>query len=240
MKYLGGKYRHAHLIAPFINSLVEAFDLQVYSEPFCGMFNVGTRVVAPIRIASDLQPDVIEFHKAVRDGWVAPTTVTEAEYYQVKASPGPSAIRGFVGFQCSFAGKWWGGYARNPKGDTNYALTGSRGVDKLRPGIQGVEFFHRPYWESPQADIIYCDPPYFGTTAYTGVKGTFDSEAFWAWVRERSRSSFVLVSEYTGPPDFHVIWEKKAKITATRNECKDSVEKLFSLTPARYFPNVTK
>jgi 16S rRNA G966 N2-methylase RsmD len=46
-------------------------------------------------------------------------------------------------------------------------------------------------------DIIYCDPPYVNTRQYT--KETFDTAAFWDWVRECS--SCVIVSEYNAPPD---------------------------------------
>ena len=44
--------------------------------------------------------------------------------------------------------------------------------------------------------VIYCDPPYAGTTSYCH---SFDSQAFWRYVNELSKTNIVLVSESTAP-----------------------------------------
>jgi DNA adenine methylase len=65
------------------------------------------------------------------EGWIPPTSVTEEEYQQIKQNPDlyDSALVGFVGFACSFSGKWWGGYCRNSRG-RNYTKAGSNSILK--------------------------------------------------------------------------------------------------------------
>jgi DNA adenine methylase len=47
--------------------------------------------------------------------------------------------------------------------------------------------------------VLYCDPPYCGTTGYKALE-PFNSEAFWFWAREHARRGVhVYVSEYQAP-----------------------------------------
>ena len=78
----------------------------------------------------------------------------------------------------------------------------------------------------PQNALIYCDPPYAGTTGYNG--GDFDSDRFWEWAREVSKQNLLAVSEYKAPDDFVPILEiaKTCQYSATNN-AKKALEKLF-------------
>jgi len=63
--------------------------------------------------------------KSLQNGWIPPTIVTEEDYTNAKKNQDEEPhVAGFVGFACSFAGKYWGGYARDSKGggEGNYAL----------------------------------------------------------------------------------------------------------------------
>lgn len=55
-------------------------------------------------------------------------------------------------------------------------------------------------------DVIYCDPPYVGTTQVQYGK-PFDSKAFWEWAHNLPVD--VYVSERTIPPYTEVIFEYK-------------------------------
>lgn len=55
----------------------------------------------------------------------------------------------------------------------------------------------------PENAVVYCDPPYAGTAEY--VEGGFNHTDFWEWVRKKSKTNDVYVSEYTAPDDFKVI-----------------------------------
>lgn len=78
----------------------------------------------------------------------------------------------------------------------------------------------------PQNALVYCDPPYAGTTGYNGVD--FNSDRFWEWAREVSKQNLLAVSEYKAPDDFVPILEivKTCQYCATNN-AKKTLEKLF-------------
>jgi len=217
---MGGKMRIGKQLADVINS----FNPRTYHESFCGMFSVGKHVKAKKRTASDIHPDLILLLQAVQTGWEPPTNITEAAYSQL-ATEESSALRGFVGFGCSFYGKFFGGFARDPSMN-DFGTIAKNNMLKLAPMIQDVVFRNESYDKSKIiADLTYCDPPYKGSTDYSC--GPFDHDAFWEWVR--NHDGIVLVSEYTAPDDFKVVWEKKVTTTMkdkTGKGCK-RVERLF-------------
>ncbi len=197
MRYMGGKARIGKQLA----AVIQSFQPKHYAEPFCGMFSVGRQIACKRRYASDLNLDLILLHKAIQTGWTPPGSVSEEEYNALR-NVAPSSVRGFAGFGCSFYGKFFGGYAREGKRD--FAGNARSSLLKLAPDIEDVVFCCGSYEQyDTDADLIYCDPPYAGTTDFGDV---FDTDAFWDWVR--SRKETVLVSEYVAPSDFEAIWEK--------------------------------
>ena len=77
--------------------------------------------------------------------------------------------------------------------------------------------------------VIYCDPPYAGTTPY---KQNFDYDKFYNWCRKIGEKNIVLVSEYAMPDDFECIWQKEMMCTLDSNRKENDkknirVEKLF-------------
>jgi DNA adenine methylase len=71
-------------------------------------------------------------------GWIPPTEVSEEEYYSAKDNQENEPwLAGFIGFACSFAGKWWGGYARDGK-NGNYALRGHNSILKKMKNLQSA------------------------------------------------------------------------------------------------------
>lgn len=224
MRYMGGKMRIGKQIA----DVIQQFNPVSYAEPFCGMFSVGKHIVCKQRTASDIHPDLILLLKAVQSGWNPPTNITELIYNQLRTERS-SHLRGFVGFGCSFYGKFFGGFARDPSMN-DFGTIARNNMLKLAPLIQGVTFLNRSYKDyDGDADVIYCDPPYAGTTDFS--ERDFNSNEFWDWVRGRREK--VFVSEYTAPDDFEVVWEKKVTTTMkdrTGKGCK-RVERLFRLRP---------
>jgi len=70
-----------------------------------------------------------------------------------------------------------------------------------------LQFFNGDYFdvEIPDGAVIYCDPPYKGTAEYH--EGAFNHNQFWEWVREKSKTNKVYISEYQAPDDFKKILE---------------------------------
>lgn len=145
-------------------------------------------------------------------------------------------LAGFVGFGCSFGGKWFGGYARNKTG-TNYAEQSKRSLLKDMATLQDAQFVCGDYRRLciPPNSVIYADPPYNNTTGYTGDK--FDTTEFWIAMRLLADLGHtVFVSEQEAPPDIQCIWEKPFTRTLDRNKGNQFTvtEKLFYLPPRRY------
>lgn len=220
MRYMGGKMRIGKQLA----AAIQQFNPVRYDEPFCGMFSVGKHIVCQQRTAGDIHPDLILLLKAVQEGWNPPTGITEEQYDQLRMAES-TCLRGFVGFGCSFYGKFFGGFARDPSMN-DFGWIARNNMLKLAPLIQDVNFRCESYLDyNGDADVIYCDPPYAGTTDFSS--GVFNHEEFWDWVR--NRQEVTVVSEYTAPEDFRIIWEKAVTTTMkdkTGRGC-DRVERLF-------------
>ena len=171
----------------------------------------------------------------VDDGWV-PEKVTRGIYDDVKVNRDkyPPHIVGWVGFNCSYSGKYFGGFAGETQTKTgivrDYQAEAIRNVLRQVDGMRGVVFENRAYYDLdiPSGSIVYCDPPYEGTTQYANE---FNHGMFWDWVRDISKRHRVFVSEYSAPDDFECIWSKCAKSSLSANGVvggnKESVERLF-------------
>ena len=227
MRYMGGKSRISKQIAEILNSAISK-DAPFVSL-FCGSCAIESKVQADVKILNDKHPYLIAMWQALQNGWMPPDVVTKEEYYRVKANMDENpALTGFVGFGCSFGGKWWGGYAKDKRGD-DYCGQAKRGLLKDLVGIQSATFTCLDYrdLEIPDGAVVYCDPPYANTTGYT--VGQFDTDEFWEYMRQLSKRCDVYISEESAPDDFECIWSKEKVRTLEKNDNvgRVKVEKLF-------------
>ena len=227
MQYMGGKSRISKQISEILNSAIDK-DMPFVSL-FCGSCAIESKVQADVKILNDKHPYLIAMWQALQNGWMPPDVVTKEEYYRVKANMDENlALTGFVGFGCSFGGKWWGGYAKDKRGD-DYCGQAKRGLLKDLVGIQSATFTCLDYRdvEIPDGAVVYCDPPYVNTTGYT--VGQFDTNEFWDYMRQISKRCDVYISEESAPDDFEYIWSKEKIRTLEKsdNVRRVKVEKLF-------------
>lgn len=227
MRYQGGKSR----IAKDVARLIEPGRTDTFVSLFCGSCAVESKVKGFSRmILNDIHPYLIAMLKGVQRGYTLPDAVSEDEYRFLRSNPTlDPVLTGFVGFGCSFGGKWFGGYARN-KGGTNYAAQSKKSLLKDMEGLRLAEFICSDYRELPipAGATIYADPPYRDTTGYK--TGRFDSEEFWNYMRLIAETGHPLfISELSAPEDFACIWEKPFTRTLDRNKDNQfkSTEKLF-------------
>ena len=253
MRYVGGKARIAKWIRNHVIDVADEYRGMelTYVEPFVGSAAVLTEVVRKSRgrfsrfVANDIQPDLIRMWSALMDGWIPPEYVSREEHKELKNSKVPSALRGYAGFCCSFGGNFFSGHESRegtirdgspPRGSqTTERRTVARTGRILRRA--GVKLQNTDYAELqlPPGSIVYCDPPYIGTTGYDC--GDFDHDRFWKtmtrWVES---GAIVFVSEYEGPPDWPVVDEHPRLSvlgtgTGQRNDRRN--EKLFMRRPGR-------
>ena len=230
MKYMGSKNRLAKYILPII--LKNRRESQWYVEPFCGGCNTIDKVSGN-RIASDNHFELIEMWKAIQSGWEFPDTITETDYNRIRYDKNaPAYLKGYVGFNASYSGKWWGGMARytSPQGKVQqFDKEAHRFITRQLPYIKGIIFDCKEYdaLNYPDNSLIYCDPPYKDTTEY---KNTFNHEEFYKWCkRMKTLGHTIFISEYTMPDYFSCVWEKERRSSLTPEGSKWKVEKLFTL-----------
>lgn len=233
MVYMGSKNRLSKYLLPFILSHLS--PQHTYVEPFCGGCNLIDKVRHPHRIASDVNFYLIELFRALQAGVSFPSHISQEEYCLVRSNPElfePWYV-GFVGFVCSFRGKWFNGFVpAHTETRTgvcrNYQQELISNFLKSRDALLSVKFEHCSYQdlEIPSQSIVYCDPPYFDSTSYSAATD-FDHTSFWAWCREQTAKGLhVLVSEYTAPDDFVCVWSMQVGSRLSSKQ-KLSTECLF-------------
>lgn len=203
MQYLGGKAGEGRRIAAVCSSRLRADSLFV--DMFCGALNVVRHVNHPHRMAVDACGPLICMWRAALAGWVPPRVVSKEEYDRIAKEQDPhDPMTAFVMFGVSFGGKWKGGYAKDRPAQ-RYAECASNGVVKKAKDCTGLVLEHNTFQQKhpgcwPSGTVLYCDPPYAGTTGYKAVE-PWNPGAFWHWAERHARLGVhVFVSEGTGIP----------------------------------------
>lgn len=233
MVYMGSKARLAKYIVPIIQGYITE-DTVGYLEPFVGGANMIQHIKHEKRYGSDINKYLIALLKYAQDlNNILPETITEDEYNRVKTNKDnyDDWYVGLVGFCSSYSGKFFGGYPRDRQTGRNLPNEMIRNLQSQRHFLHNISFKNADFnnIRKIKGFVIYCDPPYFGTTKY---KCDLDHSIFWDWVREFSKSNIVLVSEYTAPNDFEIIFEKELTTTLSNSACntlgyKKDIERLF-------------
>jgi DNA adenine methylase len=239
IRYAGAKGKCAGIIR-HIQSLIDVN--KGYWEPFVGSGKIIQGVRNCMRYGCDIDEPIITLLQSIQDGWIPPDRVTEKEYRHWMSQRGKiiDPMMGFVGYGCSFAGRYFQGYARS--GSTNFAASAKRTLLRQKPFLVGAILMRRDYRETPKfwPGVVYCDPPYRGTKP-VGSMPPFNHKTFWKWAVEQSKHSTVLISEYTCPvPGAVILWEKKVSAGirfgthgygGNVGNYRKKVERLYCLNP---------
>ena len=231
---MGSKNRIAKHILPIMLQECTDKGITTWVEPFVGGANMIDKVPDTFkRIGIDYNAHTIAALIAIRDLVDTLPDNVSVDYYKSLKGTDPDPITSLIRYGASFGGKFENGYARSltAKGEPrNHWQEARRNAQKQSPKLYDVEFIHGSYDEfSHLTDcLIYCDPPYQGTTSYK--TGTFDHDKFWEWCREMSKSNSVFISEYNAPDDFICVWEGEVKTNFASQRSKathNAVERLF-------------
>lgn len=211
IRYVGGKTRHAEAITKVL--MQERDGCQRYIEPFFGGGSMA-KATAKLRIerfCSDHNKNLINLFRALQLGWLPPEIVSEKDYVKAK-SMHDSPYKTYIGFSCSYGGKWFGGYARDATGKRDLTHESYRRILRERSSLDGINFLTCDYldWRPGQGDLVYCDPPYSETLGYGSE---FNHLRFWETMREwTANGAKVFISEYTAPSDFYSVWAKPTSV----------------------------
>jgi len=226
---MGSKNRIAKYILPII--LENRKEGQWYVEPFCGGCNTLDKVTDN-RVGCDSNLNVINAMIAIRDCICDlpqdNKQFTEEDYKNLRS--GDYKYKGYAGFAFSYGGKWMGGWCRDGLDSRDYVAESYRNALNQSPLLQGVQLVHKSYLDLKfkQNCIIYCDPPYFGSTGY---KDKFNHTEFWDWCRQmKAEGHTIFISEYNAPDDFKCVWQKEQVSSLTKDTgSKRAIEKLFTI-----------
>ena len=224
MQYLGGKKSIAKELAAVLQSF------RVEGAPFYDVFCGSCAVVAEmdgVRFANDGNAALINMFEAWRAGWRPPQDVSFEDHARLRIAQDPTdPVTAFVAHACSYGGMWFSTYARDRKNGRNFAATGARSLERTLSKCADVTFTALDYRAlTPQRGVlIYCDPPYDGTTGYAGMP-KFDTAEFWQVAARWAETCTVLVSEYVAPSGWRGVWTRpvrKSRLAGQR------VERLFA------------
>jgi DNA adenine methylase len=180
---------------------------RVFVEPFCGGLNL-TQYVKGIKYCSDANPYLIAmWEKILYEDWLGPKEWTKELHTSIKENKEkyPPELVGWVGF-CTFGGKFFDSYSGiNHRTKQNYHLDYYNNITAQRGKLHNVILKRCSYTELEltKPTIIYCDPPYVDTYGYFLP---FNHFFFWDWCRQQTKEHVILVSEYTAPKDFRIVW----------------------------------
>jgi DNA adenine methylase len=228
MKYMGSKNRIAKEILPII--LKDRQPNQWYVEPFVGGGNMIDKVTGN-RLGSDNDKYVMEALVTIRD-YVSELPKNNKEFteenYKELRKNNNYKFKGYAGFAFSYSGKWLGGWCRDGLNKRDYVNESYKNAINQSPLLQGVRLVNESYLDLqiPDNSLIYCDPPYEGTTKY---KDDFNHVVFWQWCRDMaSKGHIIFVSEYNAPNHFECVWQKEIVSSLTKDTgSKTGIEKLF-------------
>lgn len=225
---MGSKNRLAKHLLPII--LKDRQPGQWYVEPFVGGGNMIDKVDGN-RIGADCNNYVVQALVSIRDNIDElpkhSLEFTEQDYTKLRREDSYKH-KGYAGFAFSYGGKWLGGWRRDGIGKRDYVREAYDNAVKQSERLTGALLINDGYnsLSIPNRSIIYCDPPYSGTTKYSD---NFDHEEFWQWCRDKvSEGHKVFISEYTSPDDFVCVFSKEQVSSLTRDTgSKVGIEKLF-------------
>lgn len=225
IQYFGGKQRISKPLSEYLNLQLD--DGQPFADLFCGSCNVVSKIDNNrLKIANDKHKYLIEMWKELQKGWIPPEHITKRQYEIIKNNKDTRPyLTGFVGFGCSFAGKWFGGYAYS--GKRNYCSNAKNSLLKKINKLKNVSFYNLDYSQVnvPTGSLVYCDIPYKDTTQYCRKEvGRFNHEEFYEWVKANNNKYDIYISEYKNniPNDFEIVWETESKTDIRNKENKQA------------------
>lgn len=250
MTFMGSKRRYAKYIVPIIDRYIKENGITEFYDIFCGGANLADKIHCENVYCNDLSPTLIALHQAVqsksvnipengsREWWDEAYT----EYKRLKAnfdidmavwekeSVLPLWKIGAIEWYSSFSnGGFPRGYAktskeRNPYNEA-YRNHKTQATDSK---YKKIHFMQGNYLnlEIPENALIYADSPYKGTKPYA-INPKFNHEEYYNWLREKSKTNPIFISEQTMPKDFPVIWTKDATRTCGLDNNHKASETLY-------------
>lgn len=226
MQYLGGKEKISKQITSFLESQRE--PEQLFVDLTVGGCSIISKMSYPKK-GYDKHPALISLYKSLSNTSLElPDIISYEQYKEARSLDDGNPLKAFIGFGCSYSGRYFEGYAKNSRGN-NFARSAKNSLLKKFKTLKNVEFVCADLFDLDFDNcLIYIDPPYTNSKEYT-VK--FDYNKFWDKVRQLSKKNKVFVSEYKAPNDFECVLEIKKRLgLRTKSGGQEiRIEKLFTI-----------
>ena len=172
IKYMGSKSRIAKDIVPIIQKYIDDNNITTYIEPFAGGCNIIDKIKCENKQANDSNEYLIAFWQALQQGWnPLDIHMTKGLYDEIKSNKSGFLKQkvALAGLCATYNAKWFGGYAgivhTKIGTERNYYDEAVRNVLKQVHMLKDVKFTCGDYLNiKPYNAVVYCDPPYQGTT----------------------------------------------------------------------------
>lgn len=249
--YMGNKSRLLTNLHQLLHQL-DLPDTDSFVDLFCGGGSVGYSMAPFYKhiIMNDLDTGIISLHKTLRDhperiALFAQVEPSKEEFntYKLGVSDYDTYIRQIYSFSTNGKAYLWGEERMNtPKEELNRQRSEPKERYRHLEDVvlmygrydPHIIFENKSYKEVdiPADAIVYCDPPYAGTTDYS--VGEFNHAEFYDWCR--NCPNIVLISEYNMPDDFFLLeeWGLASQGGGNKNT-KIAREKLYSNKPIKKF-----
>lgn len=233
-QYHGGKSRHSKAIYSAIMKDLNGKEIKGLVEPFCGGLNVTKEFINYKCYCFDSNEELIYMYSFIKDnGLPEMPIITKERHKELLVQEEYSFEGAFSNFFCTYMCKYRDSFASN---DTKEKWHNQRyrSIEKSLSTIKAANFKCCKFTEIEKfidinsgGYIIYCDPPYAGTTNYKN--NDFNSDEFWTLVEKWSSfGNYVYVSELQCPIESEVIYEKSLNVGMSRNKNK-MTDKLFKV-----------
>lgn len=228
MTYQGSKDKLASKIVPILEKLRK--PQQLYWEPFLGSAAILARMSNPRMGTDNMTSLIMLWNEVITDTFIEPDFISKEQYEALMKDHRPSAMQAYAGFFWSFSGMYNKGYSPE-------FFQSSRSFHKMR--LRAVKlhgaFIRASDYRLPgtRDALIYCDPPYKGTTTYNGVD-VFDYDSFYEWCHlKHIAGNTVVISEYEMPEKWFIEINEFPANTALAVSKREKLkpEKLFVPKP---------
>ena len=229
MVFMGSKRRYCKYIVPIINNYIKENNVKTFLDIFCGGANLADKIICENVIANDLSPTLIALHQKAqvnskeipstgnREWWDEAYTEYKRLIKEVpkekwsEESSLPLWKIGAIEWYSSFSnGGFPRGYAKPSYGrdyyNEAYRNHYKQAQEENYKKIKFQQGDYRTIKIEPNI-LIYCDSPYKGTKPYA-INPKFNHEEYYNWLREKSKTNPIFISEQAMPEDFPIIWQK--------------------------------
>lgn len=235
MVYQGSKNK----LAKYLKLIIEGYlkDGMSYVEPFVGGANLIDKINWEFKYGYDINSCLINLlnYFKVDENEKSYIKVDRAEWNRVKYryKHGENGwYIGYVGFICSFCGKFFDGYGNReiaPDRDLNRERFNNLLKQSQQEQFKNVIFECKDFKDLYiKNSVIYLDPPYRGVRRYNGINN-FNHNDLWVKCDEWFKhNNVILLSELESPSDKWVLlWEKPYRHILGTGKSRNRVEKLF-------------